>query len=103
VKPAIRRIIIFSPAERTQGETGHGRVDPIVGDIFDNRQTWAAVCAVDKRVTKSSILGIKKLRETLAARGNIRRNIDLSQSAGFTFDNPESRIFFDFYLGAGNL
>jgi hypothetical protein len=103
MKTAIRRIFILRLARRTHGETGHGRVYPVVGDIFDNGQPRAAICAIDEGITESSIFEVKKFFIAFTARSDIRRNIHFSQSAGFTLNYPEYLIVLDFYFFAGKM
>jgi hypothetical protein len=71
METAVAGIIILLLTGRTHGEAGHGGFYPIVGDIMDDGETRAAVGAVDERIMKAAILGIKELIQAILTDGDI--------------------------------
>ena len=74
MKTAIERVVVFALAFQTHRKFLHRRVGAIIGQLFDNRETWTAVCAVRERIAKSPIGWVENLAQAIRARRNIREN-----------------------------
>jgi len=85
----IIRVTILPLAIRTERESGHGGVRPVVGGAGDDRIARAAVGAVDERITIAPVSGVKKLAKAVRADITIRRNQSVAMTVT-AFDYSEA-------------
>ena len=72
VKSSVSGIIVFRLAGITHLKMSHGGLGAVIGDVIDDGVTRAAVGAVNKWIQIASILGIKKLVQTVFTDRNVR-------------------------------
>ena len=74
VEPPVGRVPVFPRAGRTHGKGLHARAFAIVRKRLDDRESRAAVRAVDERVAVPAVSRVEELGETRVAGGDVRRD-----------------------------
>src|SRR5215216_2392856 len=72
MKTSICWILIFSFAIGTHRKRCHRGLWAVIGNVFDNSETWPTVGAVDERVSVAPIVRVEYLTQAIRADGNIR-------------------------------
>ncbi len=76
VVAAVARVLVFRAAGRAHGEARHGRTLTVIRDAPDDRQTGAAMGAVEEWVAIPAVRGIEKLAQAIPAGCDVRRDED---------------------------
>ena len=74
MEPSINRILILPAADRAHGEGSHGRLVPIIGNVFDDGEPRATMRAVDERIAVAEIAGREELCQARITGGHVRRD-----------------------------
>ncbi len=102
VKAAICGVFILGAAPGAQGKTGHGGVRPVVGDIADDRETGAAVGAVDEGVAITPVLRVFHLPQAVGAGCDVGGDEDFFPAFLLTGDDAKIRFPEDGDIAARN-
>ena len=74
METAIQRVFVLLATGWAEGEVGHGREGTVVGQGADDRETGAAVGAIDQRVAVAPIVRVEEFAQTVLTKGDIGRN-----------------------------
>ena len=94
MESSIFGIFIFGATGGTHREGTHGRVDPIVGQIKNDAETWSAMGAVDKRIPEAAIRRVVQFSQAC------RTDRDIGQDERHLFSGPVARA--DLELSVAN-
>ncbi len=71
MKAAVQRVFIFTLAIGTHQKGVHGGPVPVIGNIFNNGETRAAIGAVGEGVTETPVRWVKYLSPAVGAGGQV--------------------------------
>src|SRR5262245_36250826 len=74
VKASIARVVVFACALLAQWEVPHRRVRPIVGQLLNNAETRATLCAIQERIAIAAISRVEELAQTLVTGSEVRHD-----------------------------
>jgi hypothetical protein len=92
VESPVRRVFILPAAHRAHGEGGHGRLVPVIGDVFDNGEPGAAESAVDEGIAVTEVPGIEEFCQARFAGRHIRGDQGKPLRGPFTLSNLKERV-----------
>ena len=85
-------ISILRRTRRTHRENLHRGLGPVIGDGLDDGKARAAVCAVDERVSCSTVLGVHEFFQAVSTEGNIRWDPGVGPLSRDTGKNSETTL-----------
>jgi len=74
VKSAVERVPVLRIASGAKRKGLHGRHWPVVGHVFDNRESRSTIRAVDEWISVPPVTAVKELPSTIVAGGDIWRH-----------------------------
>ena len=77
---------------RHTSEFFHRCVGTIIGQRFDNGETWTAIGAVREGITKATIIGIENLADTVGTGSDVRQNQRRLRAACCALANLEPAV-----------
>ena len=83
VEAAVFGIAVFVCALLAHGESRHGRVLAVVGQLVDDREARSAVGAVDEGVVEAAVRGVEQLGGAFGAGGQVGRHKRGGRRGGF--------------------
>src|SRR5208283_2474868 len=83
VKAAVARVVVFRLALRAHCELFHRCVRAVVGQGLDDAEAWAAIRAIDERITMATVPGIENFTKTIRTGGDVRQHERGLVAAGF--------------------
>jgi hypothetical protein len=82
MKPPVCRIPVLPFAVGAHWKDLHGGLGAIIGDCFNNCETWTAIRAVDEGIVKSPVSGVEEFGPAIIAESDIRRDGRVCSKAG---------------------
>ena len=73
VAPVVN-IMILPVAVRAHGKADHGGLGPVIGDIFNNRETRAAIGAVNEGIAVAPVPGVTQFPQAVLTDADVRRD-----------------------------
>ncbi len=89
VEAAVEGIVVFSLAGGAHGEVGHGGEGAVVGDVFDDGVTRAAVGAVGERVAVAPVGRVEDFGQTVGADADVGGDEGVGAGLGLAVDDGE--------------
>lgn len=102
METAVAGIVVFGFAFHTHWEGAHGGCGTVIGEVANNSKAWAAVDAIEKRISKAPVVDVVQLVQTILAGRNIwghRRATEIARFAAWKNHKFASANAFD---AAGN-
>jgi hypothetical protein len=102
MEAAVRGIIVLSLALATHDKVAHGGQRAIVGDVLNDSEARAAICAVDEGVAKAPILRVKQLLQAVVANTDVWGDQGVRSGLARAVNDPEPDVVLDGDLVLGD-
>ena len=70
----VLNIMVLPLTIRAHGEAGHGGLGPVIGDVFNDRKTGAAIGTVDEGIAVAPVPGVTQFPQAVLTDADVRRD-----------------------------